>query len=335
MKQDTLIVTAGRDPEANHGAVNPPVYHVSTILFPSVAALEAAQSDRTDNDSTYYGRFGTPTTFAFQNAVAEIDGGHRTIAVASGKCAILVALTAFLKSGDHLLMVDTAYGPTRALCDGFFTKFGVTTTYYDPLIGPRISNLIRPETRVIFTESPGSQTFEIQDIDAIAEAAHSRGCIVLLDNTWATPLFFRPFDHGVDVAIQAATKYIVGHSDVMMGMITTKNEYWQRIHDAMIGVTEEVGGSARTAMSGTAYRVAGKTGTAQVFSLAQDEEYDAETIAEDLRDHGLFIAFAPVEAPGIAVAVVVENRGGGSPTASSVARRILDTYFQDTEYVDR
>ncbi|PPR17655.1 MAG: Cystathionine beta-lyase MetC [Alphaproteobacteria bacterium MarineAlpha9_Bin7] len=234
MKQDTLIVTAGRDPEANHGAVNPPVYHVSTILFPSVAALEAAQSNRTDNDSTYYGRFGTPTTFAFQNAVAEIDGGHRAIAVASGKCAILVALTAFLKSGDHLLMVDTAYGPTRALCDGFLTKFGVTTTYYDPLIGPQISNLIRSETRVIFTESPGSQTFEIQDIDAIAEAAHSRGCVVLLDNTWATPLFFRPFDHGVDVAIQAATKYIVGHSDAMLGVITTTESTFGRVQRAAL-----------------------------------------------------------------------------------------------------
>ncbi len=234
MKQDTLITTAGRDPEANHGAVNPPVYHASTILFPTVADLEASESRRLESDTTYYGRFGTPTTFAFQNAIAELDNGHRTIAVASGKCAVLVALMAFLKSGDHLLMVDSAYGPTRALCDGLLTRFGITTTYYDPLIGAGIAKSIRSETRIIFTESPGSQTFEIQNISAIAEAAHARNCVVLMDNTWATPLFFRPFDHGVDVAIQAATKYIVGHSDAMLGVITSTKETFEVIQQAAL-----------------------------------------------------------------------------------------------------
>ena len=234
MKQDTLIVTAGRDPEANHGVVNPPVYHASTILFPTVADLEASQSYRLDRDTTYYGRFGTPTTFSFQDAVAELDGGHRAIAVASGKCATLVALVAFLKSGDHLLMVDSAYAPTRALCDGFLSRFGIITTYYDPLIGTEIRELIRPETRIIFTESPGSQTFEIQDISAITSAAHAHGCTVLMDNTWATSLFFRPFDHGVDVVIQAATKYIVGHSDAMLGVITTTESTFESVQRAAL-----------------------------------------------------------------------------------------------------
>ncbi|MFP6713837.1 MAG: cystathionine beta-lyase [Alphaproteobacteria bacterium] len=234
MKQDTLIVTAGRDPEANHGVVNPPVYHASTILFPTVAALEASQSHRLDRDTTYYGRFGTPTTFAFQNAVAELDGGHRAIAFASGKCATLVALMAFLKSGDHLLMVDSAYAPTRALCDGLLSRFGIITTYYDPLIGTEIGELIRPETRIIFTESPGSQTFEIQDISAITDTGHAQGCTVLMDNTWATSLFFRPFDHGVDVVIQAATKYIVGHSDAMLGVITTTESAFESVQRAAL-----------------------------------------------------------------------------------------------------
>ena len=234
MKEDTLIVTAGRDPESNHGIVNPPVYHASTVLFPTVAALEKSQKQRLDNNTVYYGRFGTPTTFAFQNAMAQLDDGHRAIAVASGKCAILVSLMAFLKSGDHLLMVDSAYGPTRALCNGLLTRFGVTTTFYDPLIGSDIANLIRPETQVVFTESPGSQTFEIQDIGVISRTAHENDCVVVMDNTWATSLFFKPFEHGVDVIVQAATKYILGHSDAMLGVITTNAKNFEPIQRAAL-----------------------------------------------------------------------------------------------------
>jgi cystathionine beta-lyase len=234
MKEDTLIVTAGRSPEDNHGIVNPPVYHASTILFPTVEELERSQKERLQNDSIFYGRFGTPTTFAFQNAVAKLDGGHRTIAFPSGKNAILVSLMAFLKMGDHLLMVDSVYGPTRSLCDGLLAKYGITTTYYDPLIGSEIKELVRPQTRVIFTESPGSQTFEVQDIQAISEVAHNNNCILLLDNTWATSLFFKPFEHGVDVSIQAATKYIVGHSDAMLGVVTTTQETFSSVQESAL-----------------------------------------------------------------------------------------------------
>jgi cystathionine beta-lyase len=232
MKQDTVVVTAGRDPRANHGVVNPPVYHASTITFPTVAAIEEASRHRFDIGQTYYGRYGTPTTFAFEEAVAALEGGYRTVAMGSGKAAIVAVLTAFLDAGDHLLMVDTAYGPTRAFCNRFLARYGVETTYYDPLIGAGIADLIRPETKVVFTESPGSQTFEVQDIPAIAEVAHQAGCTVVLDNTWASPLLFKPFEHGVDVSIQAATKYIVGHSDVMMGTVTTTEAMHDRVRAA-------------------------------------------------------------------------------------------------------
>ena len=191
MKRDTVLVTAGRDPAANHGVVNPPVYHASTILFPTLAALEAAERAR--HDTVFYGRYGTPTTFALERAVAAAEGGHRSVAVASGKAAVLCALIAFVRGGDHMLVADTVYGPTRALCAGLFARFGVETTFYDPLIGARVAALIRPETRVVFAESPGSLSFEVQDIPAIAAAAHDAGndpgCVMIMDNTWASPLF--------------------------------------------------------------------------------------------------------------------------------------------------
>ncbi|MDP6352806.1 MAG: cystathionine beta-lyase [Alphaproteobacteria bacterium] len=230
MKQDTVLVTAGRAPEANHGVVNPPVYHASTILFPTVAALEEAQRNR--YEGTYYGRLGTPTTFALEQAVAAAEGGFRSIAVASGKAAVVAALTAFVEAGDHILMVDCAYGPTRAICDHMLARFGVETTYYDPALGAAIADLIRPNTRLVFTESPGSQTFEVQDIPAIAAAAHDSGCVVIMDNTWASPLYFKPFTHGVDVSVQAGTKYIVGHSDAMLGLITATQPAYRRLRAA-------------------------------------------------------------------------------------------------------
>ncbi len=233
-KEDTLVVTAGRDPESNYGVVNTPVYHASTVLFPTVADLEKAQRDKLKNNTVYYGRYGTPTTFAFQNAISQLDDGYRSIAVASGNCAVLISLMAFLKTGDHLLMVDSAYGPTRTLCKTLLSRFGITTTFYDPLVGADIEKLIQRETRIVFTESPGSQTFEIQDISAISHAAHERDCIVVMDNTWATSLFFKPFAHGVDVIVQAATKYILGHSDAMLGVITTNEESFDLIQRAAL-----------------------------------------------------------------------------------------------------
>ncbi|MEO5374631.1 MAG: cystathionine beta-lyase [Alphaproteobacteria bacterium] len=222
MKTDTLIVHAGRHPEDHHGVVNPPVYRFSTVLHPTVRELE--DSGRTRFDRVTYGRYGSPTTFALEEAVAALEGGYRSIATPSGLAAITGALTAFLKTGDHVLVTDSAYFPTRRFCDDILTGYGISVTYYDPLIGGGIAALMTPRTRVVLVESPGSLTFEIQDIPAIAEAAHAHGAIVIMDNTWASPLFFRPFDKGVDVSLQAATKYIVGHSDAMLGIITTATE---------------------------------------------------------------------------------------------------------------
>jgi len=227
MKDDTRIVTAGRDPESNHGIVNPPVYHASTVLHPTLADWDASRETRASGErGIFYGRWGTPTTFALEDAVSELEGGHRCMLYSSGLGAIAGALLAFLKAGDHVLMVDSVYGPARAFCNNVLKRYGVTTTFYDPLIGAGIGELIRPETRIVYTEAPGSQTFEMQDIPVIAEVAHKHGCVVMTDNTWASPLYFKPFEHGVDVSIQAGTKYIVGHSDVMIGTATATREAW-------------------------------------------------------------------------------------------------------------
>lgn len=221
---DTTLIHAGRDPFANHGIVNPPVYHCSTVLFPTLDALEA--SDRTPFDTVNYGRIGTPTSAAFEEAVTALEGGHRAVSVASGLAAIATVLTAFSKAGGHILVADTVYGPTRRYCTQTLARFGVETEFYDPHIGSGIARLLRPETTLVYLESPGSLTFEIQDVPAIAKAAKAAGVPVAIDNTWATPLFFRPLDHGVDVSIHAATKYIVGHADAMLGVIVcTKDSF--------------------------------------------------------------------------------------------------------------
>ncbi|NKB21026.1 MAG: cystathionine beta-lyase [Alphaproteobacteria bacterium] len=232
MKQDTLITTAGRDPESNHGIVNPPVYHASTIVSPTLAEFREARTKRWDLDVFTYGRQGTPTHQALEVATAALIGGDRSVCMSSGLAAINAAMLAFLKSGDHVLMVDTVYGPTRSFCDNFLGRFGVETTYYDPTIGAGIKDLIRDNTKIVYTETPGSLTFELQDIQAIADESHKRDCIVMIDDTWSSGVFFKPFEHGVDVSVIAGTKYIVGHSDVMMGMITTKDEYWQQVRQS-------------------------------------------------------------------------------------------------------
>ncbi len=211
----TRLIHAGRDPAAQHGFVNPPVYRGSTVLFPTVAELEAKKQPYT------YGRRGTPTVRALESAIAEIEGGAETRLTASGYQAVTSALLAFVESGDHILMVDSVYQPTRQFCDVMLKKLGVETEYYDPLLGANIDKLVRKNTRLIFTESPGSLTFEVQDIPAIAAVAKARGLWLLMDNTWASPLYFKPFAHGVDASIQAATKYIVGHADAMLGAITS------------------------------------------------------------------------------------------------------------------
>lgn len=223
----TVLTHAGRDPHAHRGIVNTPVYRASTVLFRDTADLRARNARRLDE--VVYGRFGTPTTFAFEEAIAAAEGGHRAVAVSSGKAAIVASLTAFLGAGDHLLMTDSAYGPSRSFAAGMLGRLGVETTFYDPRIGAGIRDLIRPETRVVYLESPGSLTFEVQDTPAIAAAARERGCAVVLDNTWATPLHFRPFEHGVDVSVQAATKYVVGHSDAMLGAAVTTEAVHERV----------------------------------------------------------------------------------------------------------
>jgi cystathionine beta-lyase len=214
-KDETRLAHAGRDPSRQHGFVNTPIYRGSTVIFPTVAALEANDQDFT------YGRLGTPTVRALEEAIAEIEGGHRTLLAPSGLSAITTSLLAFVQAGDEILVVDNVYRPARRFCDNVLKRLGVTTIYYDPLIGEDIGRLITEKTRVVFTESPGSQTFEVQDLPAIAKAAHAAGAVVILDNTWATPLYFKPFTHGADVSIQAATKYICGHADIMLGSITT------------------------------------------------------------------------------------------------------------------
>ena len=227
MKKDTLLVHAGRDPERYQGMVNTPVFRTSTVLHPDLESYEAPRDE--DYQRISYGRNGTPTTRALEEAVARLEGGYRAVAVPSGLAAILASLCAFVKNGDHLLVVDSVYGPTRNFCNARLKPNGVDVEYYDPLIGAGVARLIRPNTRAIFCESPGSLTFEMQDVPAIAAAAHAREIPVLADNTWGTPYFFRAFERGVDISIHSATKYIVGHADAMMGIIVTNQQHWRTV----------------------------------------------------------------------------------------------------------
>ena len=234
MKDDTRIVAAGRDPHANHGIVNPPVYHASTVLFPSYDALKSV--DGRDPRKVVYGRHGTPTTHALQDAFRELEGGDLAVACASGKAAIAIALMAYLEAGDHILITDSSYQPTRAFARDVLKRFGVEATFYDPRIGRGIADLIRPGTRIVYTESPGSITFEVQDIPAIAEAAHARGALVVADNTWAGGYFCKPFRLGADVVLQAGTKYVVGHSDAMCGLIAAREPHCEALWKAFVAM---------------------------------------------------------------------------------------------------
>lgn len=216
LKPATRLVTGGRDSQAYHGFVNPPVFHASTVLYPTA-------EDQVAHRSRYqYGRRGTPTSEALENALAELEGpGCAGVALLpSGLAAISTALLSVVSAGDHILVSDSAYRPTRTFCDSVLKRLGVETTYFDPLLNAEIAGLFKPNTRAVFVEAPGSQSFEMQDIPAIAQVAHEKGAIVLMDNTWATPLYFSAFDKGVDLSIQAGTKYIGGHSDIMFGTVS-------------------------------------------------------------------------------------------------------------------
>jgi cystathionine beta-lyase len=219
-KSETIAVSAGRMSAEHFGTVNTPVYRTSTILHPDLASLKAEGAARYS-----YGRIGTPSTESFEQAVAELEGAARTVSVPSGLAAITTAILSHVSAGDHILVTDNVYGPTRRFAGGALKRLGVETTYFDPTIGAGIEALFRDNTKVVFCESPGSLTFEVSDIAAIAEVAHRRGAVVMMDNTWATPVYFPALKRGVDFSIQAATKYIGGHSDVMMGTISVADAH--------------------------------------------------------------------------------------------------------------
>ena len=228
-KAETTLVTAGRDTKAQKGFVNPPVVHGSTVLYPTAEDLHAHRGEY------QYGRRGTPTTKALQEALMALEGPQCAgVGIApSGLSAITTTLLAVLKAGDHLLVCDNAYRPTRNFCDGLLAGYGVETTYFDPLTGAGVAELFKPNTKAILLEAPGSQSFEMPDIPAIAAVAHRRGALVIDDNTWATPLFHRSLDHGVDISMQAATKYIGGHSDIMFGTISANAKAWPLIAETI------------------------------------------------------------------------------------------------------
>ena len=233
----TKIIHAGRNPKEQGWMVNPPIYQTSTIVFPTYKDFMYAERGYSNNDLVQpyelkYGRYGTQTNFALEQAISEIEGGYNTFVTSSGAAAINTALIAFLKQGDHMLLVDNVYSPTRGFADKFLKKFGIETTYFDPHIGEGISKLIKKNTKVIFMESPGSQTFEIQDVPAICKIAKKHNIVTILDNSWASGIYFKPFDYGVDISVMALTKYINGHSDIMMGSITVQEKYFRVMYEA-------------------------------------------------------------------------------------------------------
>ena len=228
--KQTKFVTAGRDKKWTNGVVNPPVQRASTVVFDTVAEKHHAMVNRA-NKTLFYGRRGTHTHFAFQDAMVEIEGGAGCALFPCGTAAISNAILSFVETGDHILMVDTCYEPTRDFCNTIMKKMGVSTTYFDPMIGEEIESLIQPNTKVLFLESPGSITMEVQDVPTLAEIAHKHDIIVMLDNTWSAGVHFSPFEHGVDISIQAATKYIVGHSDVMLGTAVANEKHWDQLRE--------------------------------------------------------------------------------------------------------
>jgi cystathionine beta-lyase len=222
----TQLVRAGYDPFDYHGFINPPTVRASTVLFPDAQTMEQHGQKYT------YATRGTPTTDALCNAINELEGAAGTILVPSGLAAVTVALLAYLSPGDHALIVDSVYGNVRDFCDTMLARFGIEIEYYDPAAGAKIEALFCPNTKLVHTEAPGSNTFDMQDISAIAEVAHRHDAVVTMDNTWATPLYFKPLDFGVDVSIQASTKYPAGHADILMGTISANAKHWRKLRQA-------------------------------------------------------------------------------------------------------
>ncbi|HSN20320.1 MAG TPA: cystathionine beta-lyase [Usitatibacter sp.] len=232
MKLGTRLAQKGRKPKSQPGTVNLPVARASTVTFASLAEMEAAQRRfEADEPSPTYGIANMPLRAAFEELMVELEGGHRAVTLPSGLAAVAVAIMACVKQGDHALLADSVYGPTRRFSDRTLRRFGVETTYYDPTIGADIARLVKPNTRMVYLENPGSLTFEVQDFPAIAKVAHEAGAAVVHDNTWATGAFFRSFDHGADLVVQAATKYPAGHSDVLIGAVVANEPWWPRLRD--------------------------------------------------------------------------------------------------------
>lgn len=222
---NTQLVRTGYDPFDYHGFINPPPVRASTVLFPTAEIMETHAQKYT------YGTRGTPTTNALCDAINELEGAAGTILVPSGLAAVTIAFLAYLSPGDHALVVDSVYGPTRHFCETMLSRFGIEVEFYDPMIGEGIETLFRPNTKLVHTEAPGSNTFEMQDIPAIVAVAHRHDAVVSMDNTWATPLYFRPLDFGVDVSIQGVTKYPAGHSDILMGSVSANAKHWPRLKE--------------------------------------------------------------------------------------------------------
>jgi cysteine-S-conjugate beta-lyase len=227
LKPDTKLTTGGRSPFAHHGYVNTPVYHASTLLY------RTAEDYRAGRSRYSYGRLGTPTSEALETAIQDIEGAAcaGVALLPSGLAAISTALLSAVKAGDHVLVTDHCYGPTRTFCDTVLTRYGVTVSYYDPLIGGGLAALMQPNTRAVYTESPGSLSFDMPDIPAIAAAAHKGGALVLMDNSWASPLYFRALENGADLSIQSGSKYIGGHCDLMLGAVSANEQAWAKLRE--------------------------------------------------------------------------------------------------------
>ena len=226
-RQDTVLVHAGRHPEDFGGVVNTPVVRASTILYPDLGSYERSRANKFG--ALRYGRYGTQTAFALIEAMAELEHGDGAVLYPSGLAAIAGVLKPLLGPGDHLLVTDAVYGPARNFCETELRRNGVDVTFFAPSAGAEIGELIRPQTRAVYCESPGSLTFEVQDIPAISAACADSDIAVVVDNTWATPFFHQPLAHGADISIHAATKYIVGHSDAMLGVAVAKERHLPRL----------------------------------------------------------------------------------------------------------
>jgi cysteine-S-conjugate beta-lyase len=226
---NTKLGHLGYDPHSYYGFVNPPVVHASTVLFSNAEGMSLPPEKA---QKYTYGTHGTPTTDALCAAIDALEGSAGTVLVPSGLVAVTLPFLACLSAGDHALVVDSVYFPTRRFCNTLLKRMGVEVEYYDPEIGVGIETLIRSNTKLVHLEAPGSNTFEMQDVPAIAAIAHKHGCVVTMDNTWATPVYFRPLDHGVDISIHAATKYPSGHSDILMGTVSANEKYWPLLNEA-------------------------------------------------------------------------------------------------------